>query len=98
GRPTWHLFDFCFLDAAHTYDAVLAYCAGLRHFMKKDGYILYHDAYNQETKRALENACDRFGYADCGMISRCCNDEDPDHLYGGFRLLMVTEATVGLAR
>ena len=60
-RPTGQLFDFCFLDAEQSYDARLAYCVGLTHFMKKDGYILCHDAYNQQTKRALQKACDGFG-------------------------------------
>lgn len=96
GHPTRRLFDFCFLDAEHSYDAVLAYCAELTRFMRKDAYILCHDAYNEQTTRALKKACEGFGYADCGMISRCCNDEDPNQLYGGFRLLMVTDATLGL--
>jgi predicted O-methyltransferase YrrM len=97
GHPTGQLFDFCFLDADHRYDPVLAYCEDLTHFMRKDGYILCHDAYNQETKQALQKACDVFGYVDCGLISRCCNDEDPNQLYGGFQLLMATDATVGVA-
>jgi predicted O-methyltransferase YrrM len=96
-QPTQHLFDFCFLDADHGYNAVLAHCAELTRFIKQDGYILCHDAYNQQTRDALEEACLRFGYVDCGMISRCCNDQDPDQLYGGFRLLKATETTVKFA-
>ena len=93
GHPTRGLFDFCFLDADHGYEAVWSYCAGLTRFMTKNAYILCHDAYNQQTSQALKEACHEFGYIDCGMISRCCNDEDPRQLYGGFRLLKATDAT-----
>ncbi len=97
GHPTRQLFEFCFMDADHTYNAVLAHCAALARFVKKDSYILCHDAYNQQTRAALKQACSEFGYIDCGMISRCCNDDDPNQLYGGFRLLMVTDVTAGHA-
>jgi cephalosporin hydroxylase len=90
GQSTDHLFEFCFYDADHTYEGVLAHLQLLPRWMKAGSFIICHDGYNQFQARGIEEGVKVASLIDCGMVTRCANDiSDPAQLYGGMRLIKV---------
>lgn len=85
-------FDFCFIDDWYVYGQVfVGACAVLEH-MAPEGYILFHDAYQPQTREAIEDflaisPC----LVDCGYIARSTSDDTPDGPWAGFRLVRVSK-------
>jgi predicted O-methyltransferase YrrM len=90
GCSTEGLFEFCFYDALHDYENVLAHVSILPKWMRPGGFIVCHDGYHEPQARGMKEAAANVGLIDCGMLTRCANDlTDPSETYGGMRLFRV---------
>ncbi len=90
GQSIRGLFEVCFYDAVHTYEGVLHHLQDLVAFMTPGAFIICHDGYNLDQARGMSEAAKLAGLIDCGMITRCANDNcDPTQIYGGMRLFRV---------
>jgi predicted O-methyltransferase YrrM len=78
--------ELCFIDAEHTYEAVLKDAAGVLPHMAKDGYILFHDACWPEIARGILDFCAAHpNVIDCGKMSPHANPQG----WGGLHLLRI---------
>ena len=63
--------DFVFIDALHTYDAVLADFRGVLPYLGAQAYVLFHDTYHQGINEAINKILsENPDFADCGFITR----------------------------
>jgi hypothetical protein len=63
--------DFVFIDALHTYDAVLADFRGVLPFLADNAHVLFHDTYHQGIDQAISAVVnDNSDLFDCGFITR----------------------------
>ncbi len=65
-------FDFVLIDGDHTYPSVIRDAVGVMPFVKNGGHILFHDSYNTEVARAIDEFAVRFSaqLLDFGLITR----------------------------
>ena len=87
--PDGEKYDFVFVDGDHSYSGVLNDLKYLPEILNKNAYVLLHDAYNADVKRAIHHAINKYAYHDCGMVGRVKNDIYSNDLYGGLHLLLV---------
>ncbi|CAN5276834.1 hypothetical protein BH23VER1_BH23VER1_20000 [soil metagenome] len=62
------LFDFVFIDADHTREAVLRDIVGALPFMVVGGYLLLHDDHYAGVSEAVDEALGTLPLADCGSL------------------------------
>jgi predicted O-methyltransferase YrrM len=77
--------EFCFVDGDHSYRGVTADLEGVGPEMSHDGYILLHDAFRPEVRRAIQHFVGAHPkrIVDCGPIAPWPNAEG----WGGMHLL-----------
>jgi len=80
-------FDFVFIDALHTHDAVKKDLAGVLPYLADGAHIILHDTFHQGVNQAVEEfVAASESIVDCGFLSR-----DPSFLgpvgYNGLRML-----------
>ena len=64
-------FDLCFIDGGHHYQQVLADTTGVLPYMAPGSFLLYHDAYYPEVRRAIDDAvATTERLTDCGIVGR----------------------------
>ncbi|MFM7166726.1 MAG: class I SAM-dependent methyltransferase [Planctomycetaceae bacterium] len=93
------LFDFVFIDADHSYDAVVADLLGVLPYVEENGYIVMHDANYAGVWDAVQRVVSDTGITDCGLFCRDAN-RNYTHLqsrgrpavWGGLHLLRVTRS------
>ena len=88
GEPIKGLFEFIFYDGPHTeaegVQLILPYVVDL---MATGGYLLIHDAYHVDTRKAVSALIRDHQLIDCGMVSRTCNNNHPGAFFGGMVLV-----------
>ena len=89
-------FDFVFIDADHSFDAVVADLQGVLPFVEEGGYILLHDAHYAGVSDAIQEVVRSTGITDCGLVCRDANKKSMHVSYrgrpvvwGGLHLLKV---------
>lgn len=85
-------FDFCFIDANHSYNGVWADGCGVLRHMSPGGYVLFHDAHHPSVRDAIDDLVTTvFGISDCGTLSRDKREwvDDLGGPWAGLRLLRV---------
>jgi predicted O-methyltransferase YrrM len=89
-------FDFVLIDGDHSYQGCLRDALGVFAHLKVGAYILFHDAFFPEVRRAVDDFLSRYpnGVMDLGYLTRECmtsvSPEGQVHRWGGFRLAMKT--------
>ncbi|MGH7232104.1 MAG: class I SAM-dependent methyltransferase [Nitrospiraceae bacterium] len=89
-------FDFCFIDADHSYGGVLRDAIGVMPYMAPGSYILFHDAHFADINAAIDDfLLTRTGITDCGILSteRSGLDSEGRGPWGGLRLVRVRSTT-----
>jgi predicted O-methyltransferase YrrM len=80
-------FDFALLDGDHSEEAVRDDIHGLSIYMNVGGYILCHDAFNEQTRRGIDKGIAVTGLIDCGMMATTPQTDTSDEMWGGLRVL-----------
>lgn len=78
------LFDFVFIDGDHTYESVSSDIRGVLDYTTPDAYLLFHDAFNENVKRAIDEVAGDF--EDYGLLTKDVSEADGQQ-WGGLRLL-----------
>ena len=79
-------FDLVFVDGDHSHEGLLADLRYLPRILRRDSYVLLHDASHPEVGRAIDESIAECGYRDCGKVARITNISEGEP-YGGMRLL-----------
>lgn len=88
-------FDLVLVDGDHTYQGVLADAEGVLSCVEHGGYVLFHDGFHPDVRRAIDEFVDghRGEVMDLGMVTREVTselDEAGNRVeWGGLRLICV---------
>jgi predicted O-methyltransferase YrrM len=95
-------FDWVFIDAGHSTDAVLRDAAGVMHYLSDGAYVMFHDSFHEPVATAIDRFLRVHGsaFTDFGLMTREFTRSTGDAgftgdagsngssaLYCGFRLL-----------
>ncbi len=88
-------FDLVLVDGDHTYEGVLADAEGVLPCVQPGGYILFHDGFHADVKRAIDEfvAAHPKEVIDLGLLTREVTSQEDDAgnrvEWGGLRLVYV---------
>lgn len=84
--------ELCLIDGDHTYSGVLADILGILPLMAAESYLLFHDAFCDQIKEAIDDALALVNdLIDCGILNRKDKNMDPDGetFWVGLRLIRI---------
>ncbi|MCC9075707.1 class I SAM-dependent methyltransferase [Litorilinea aerophila] len=88
-------FDFVFIDGDHSYAGAKRDAEGVLPFVKTGSYILFHDSFFEEVRRAIDDFIDEHSgqVMDLGLLTREITTQQTSEgqkvEWGGLRLLQV---------